>query len=423
MKKIILLVLLVSAVRFTSAQNVGIGTATPANKLHVVGITRSDTVALGTSTPRSPLSFAPLTGEKITLWDDGNAGGNNYGIGVQGALLQFHSYTAGDNIAFGFGKSAAMTERMRIINSGGDGMILSGRVYLKNGTNPLDLNYGSGVWLYKPDNSALLGFMGVQNSQNVGFYGGPNGWGFTYDAINSRVGINNNNPNAPLAFAAALGKKITLYPGGTGDVGFGVAGNRLQIYSDNPGADVAIGYDAAGTFNERFAFKPNGALAVNGSMGSPGQVLKTNGSGGALAWVGRPYAMSFTQTANTSNFPAGDLTVAIPGLDNQSFSISETSNVVFNANIMVYDASAIGTSYVYTEVQFLNISAQVVGTARAYGEVAPFRKNNINVTGMATLTPGFYTTRVVLGKDAGGDAPAATRSEGDGKLILEIFPN
>ncbi len=280
---------------------------------------------------------------------------------------------------------------------------------MKNGTNPLDLNYGSGVWLYKPDNSALLGFMGVQNSQNVGFYGGPNGWGFTYDAINSRVGINNNNPNAPLAFAAALGKKITLYPGGTGDVGFGVAGNRLQIYSDNPGADVAIGYDAAGTFNERFAFKPNGALAVNGSMGSPGQVLKTNGSGGALAWVGRPYAMSFTQTANTSNFPAGDLTVAIPGLDNQSFSISETSNVVFNANIMVYDASAIGTSYVYTEVQFLNISAQVVGTARAYGEVAPFRKNNINVTGMATLTPGFYTTRVVLGKDAGGDAPAMKR--------------
>jgi hypothetical protein len=74
-------------------------------------------------------------------------------------------------------------------------------------------------------------------------------------------------------------------------------------------------------------------------------------------------------------------------------------------------------------VQFLNISAQVVGTARAYGEVAPLRRNNINVAGMATLSPGFYTTRVVLGRDLITDAPASTLSIGDGKLILEIFQN
>ena len=36
------------------------------------------------------------------------------------------------------------------------------------------------------------------------------------------VGIHNSNPNAPLAFPAFLGKKITLYPGATGDVGFAV---------------------------------------------------------------------------------------------------------------------------------------------------------------------------------------------------------
>ncbi|HEY6504171.1 MAG TPA: hypothetical protein VIZ28_09380, partial [Chitinophagaceae bacterium] len=273
------------------------------------------------------------------------------------------------------------------------------------------------------DNTALLGFMGAQNNQNIGFFGGPAEWGFTYDAINSRVGIGNNNPNAPLAFPALLGKKITLYPGATGDVGLAVAGNRLQIYSDNPNADVAIGYDAAGTFNERFAVKPNGALAINGSMGAPGQVLKSNGSAASASWVGRPYVISFSQSGNTSNFSGGDLSVAIPGLDNQSFSITETSDVVFHANILVYDAFTIGTAYVYTEVQFLNVSAQVVGTARAYGEVAPLRKNNINVTGMATLVPGFYTTRVVLGKDVGLDAHFSTRSEGAGKLIIEIFPN
>jgi hypothetical protein len=380
----------------------------------------SQNVGIGTTTPGFPLNFSNTLGDKISLY--GNTG-NHYGFGIQGGLLQMYSDAAAANISFGYGSSAAFTERMQIINSGGDGLSLNGRITLKNGTNPLDINYGSGVWMYKADNSALLGFMGVQNNQNLGFYGGPGGWGFTYDAINSRVGIGNNNPNAPLAFPAALGKKITLYPGATGDVGFAVAGNRLQIYSDNPNADVAIGYDAAGTFIERFAFKPNGALAINGSTGSPGQVLKTNGSGAAVSWIGRPYAVSFSQSGNSPNFQLGDLFVPIPGLDNQSFSITETSNVVFNANILVYDPSPISTAYVYTEVQFLNVSAQVVGTARAYGEIAPLRKNNVNVTGTATLTPGFYTTRVVLGKDATLDAPGTVRSEGDGKLILEIFPN
>jgi hypothetical protein len=40
--------------------------------------------------------------------------------------------------------------------------------------------------------------MGSQNNQNVGFYGGPKGWGFVYDAINSRVGIGTANPTSLL---------------------------------------------------------------------------------------------------------------------------------------------------------------------------------------------------------------------------------
>ncbi|WP_462252185.1 Lcl domain-containing protein [Ferruginibacter sp.] len=109
---------------------------------------------------------------------------------------------------------------------------------------------------------------------------------------NGYLGIGNNAPNAPLSFPPALGKKITLYPGATGDVGFGVSGNRLQIYSDNPNADVAIGYDAGGTFNETFAVKPNGALAVNGNTGLPGQALVNNGAG----------VPQWTEINNTSYF-------------------------------------------------------------------------------------------------------------------------
>lgn len=381
----------------------------------------SQNVGIGTTTPTGPLSFPNVLGNKIVLYGDGNV--SHYGFGIQGGQLQMYSDAPAANISFGYGRSGSFNERMRLINGSSEGLLLYGRVTLKNGTNPLDQNYGAGIWMFRADNTAALGFWGVQNNQNMGFYGCPAGWGFTYDAVNSRVGIGNNNPNAPLAFPPSLGKKITLYPGATGDVGFGVAGNRLQIYSDNPNADVAIGYDASGTFNERFAFKPNGAIAINGSIGSTGQVLKSNGSAAAASWTNRPSAISFSQTGNSMNFPSGDLFVAIPGLDNQSISITETSNIVFNANILIFDPNALSTAYVYTEVQFLNVSAQVVGTARAYGEVAPLRKNNINVGGMITLTPGFYTTRVVLGRDAVLDANGGTRAEGDGKLIVEIFPN
>ncbi len=50
---------------------------------------------------------------------------------------------------------------------------------------------------------------------------------------NGNVGIKNSTPTAPLSFATELGKKISLYRGNTGDVGFSVQGNSLQIHADD----------------------------------------------------------------------------------------------------------------------------------------------------------------------------------------------
>ena len=388
MRKSLLFILLFCCFNSSNAQNVGIGTTTPG----------------------FPLNFTSTIGDKISLF--GNTG-NHYGFGIQGGLLQIHSDAAAANIAFGYGSSSNFFERMRILNAGTDGMSLNGRLLLKNGSLPLDVNQTPGVWLFKADNSGLLGFMGTQNNQNIGFFGGPanGGWGFTYNGLNSRVGIGTSNPtsslnvngqitvdqknfggygglllkgnvpgsnypniaftvknnaatsadvvaamiqgdlvnnaagnetidlifltsnkglgglseklriknngnvgigtanpNAPLAFPPSLGKKITLYPGATGDVGFAVAGNRLQIYADNPAADVAIGYDAAGTFNERFAVKPSGALAINGNTGALNTIL-TSGGGGSPQWQPvsnfvKAAAMAEVTYLITSNFPA-----------------------------------------------------------------------------------------------------------------------
>jgi hypothetical protein len=382
-------------------------------------VTHAQNVGIGTTTPGFPLNFANTTGDKISLY--GNTG-NHFGFGVQSSLLQIHTDAAISNIAFGYGSSNNFTERMRILNSlGYDGMILNGRLVLKNGSSDL-VGGGAGVWLYKPDNSALLGFMGTQNNQNIGFYGGPAGWGFTYDATTSRVGIGNSNPNAPLAFPPSLGKKITLYPGATGDVGFGVAGNRLQIYSDNPNADVAIGYDAAGTFNERFAVKPTGAIAVNGSTGTSGQLLQSNGNGSAATWVSKPYVLSYTYSLSTSTYLTGTgvLSAPIQGLDNQTFTLQQSSSIVFMANLN-FTGDVYTASYGYLSIKILNNLNQVVASGMAWGQaLADFRHTTITAFLSISLPAGFYRTQVLLVRNSESDGNFTI---GGAAGVLQVVPN
>ena len=116
MKKKLLLLHLLTATFFTNAQNVGIGTATPLQKLHVEGATfLNGNVGIGLSTLTFPLSFAPLLGDKISLWSNST---NSYGFGIQGSLLQIHTDISAADIAFGYGSSVALTERMRIKGNG-----------------------------------------------------------------------------------------------------------------------------------------------------------------------------------------------------------------------------------------------------------------------------------------------------------------
>lgn len=145
------------------------------------------------------------------------------------------------------------------------------------------------------------------------------------------VGIGVSDPNAPLAFPALLGKKITLYPGASGDVGFGVEGNRLMIYSDHSNADVAIGFDNNGIFNERFAFKPNGAIAINGNTGMPGQVLQNNAAG-VPEWTD---AIPKLYTSQSNGFvwnPNGGTVTQLPGV---SLVITLTRPSTLNISAMV----------------------------------------------------------------------------------------
>jgi hypothetical protein len=212
------------------------------------------------------------------------------------------------------------------------------------------------------------------------------------DIPGGRVGINYTNPNAPLGFAPSTGKKITLYPGGSGDVGFGVQGNLLQIYADHPNADIAFGYDQAGVMTERFRMRGNGALWVNGNAGSPGQLLQSNGDGASPTWSQPTNALynntvlllNNTQTAVTTSTPFD-----LPGLVH-TFNVTGNARVVINFSIYTASGACIGCG---TTDFFIDIVLDGAGVRRYVEDVANGATHSFAGSTMLQVGPGNHTIK------------------------------
>ncbi len=252
-------------------------------------------VGINNPSPQFPLSFNGSLGDKISLWTDGTP--THYGFGIQSSLLQMFAKTSLDDIGFGYGSSSSFNEAMRIKGNGNVGIGVNPSARLSISSNGTELTGAAASNTFRTFAGTLGSAAGSELSlANIGFSSTNNSslgirayrtafgsdWMTTallieHDVDNTarvnstflalgptgNIGIGTVTPNAPLGFPASLGKKITLYPGVTGDVGMAVQGNLFQIYSDNPSADVAIGYDqTAGGFTERFRVKGNGNIGV-----------------------------------------------------------------------------------------------------------------------------------------------------------------
>ena len=199
-------------------------------------------------------------GAKVGLW--GAMSGNHYGLGIQSGLMQFYTDAASANMVFGYGRSGAFNERVRIYNSGEYGMTVNGRMILRNGTNIA--GQAAGIWLAKPDNSGFQGFVGVQNENLMGFFGGPTNWGLNYNTSNGRVGIGANPQNHMLEVVSpASANPSTIVIANRG--GFGPA--ALEFVSDYGfSSQWRPGYIQSGDgggFKGKLEFFTNGAGSGN----------------------------------------------------------------------------------------------------------------------------------------------------------------
>ena len=268
--------------------------------------------------------------------------------------------------------------------------VLGGNFDVINGEG--DVRMGSDTYRLKMGVATSGGGAGAANIMQQGVNGGYNvlslgsqGNKVLYVNGNSAsVGIGTDSPNAPLGFPAALGKKITLYPGGTGDVGIGVAGNRLKLYVDTPNGDVALGYDQAGTFNERFAVKSTAALAVNGATGSAGQVLSSGGPSSAATWVspqGVQNSNIYIQDSGTSTVIADHGVATLPDLS-KTLTLATPAKAIVSVNVVIRDpgctACGASTDQVALELDGTDVRAYIIDVANGARELVSFT-DGINI--------------------------------------------
>ena len=227
-------------------------------------------VGIGTSTPGFPLSFPNTLGDKIALYGQTPNDGI-YGIGIANSLLQIYSSAIGADVAFGYGRSGAFTETMRIKGTGRLGIgtnspasILS--IYEPVGTSvgpnagSITLDHGNSggassiVFRSRVNATSDFGYIQYQDARDLGgggeaarLYIGTSNDGDDHLILNPSgfVGIKNNDPAAPLHVSGAQANYFILeaYIDGNGAV------NTYQGRSDLGHSIIADGRIRAGALD------------------------------------------------------------------------------------------------------------------------------------------------------------------------------
>lgn len=216
-----------------------------------MSISSAGNVGIGNYVPNFPLDFAPVLGDKICLWGVGT--NEHYGFGIQNNLLQIHSDISASDIAFGYGKSSAFTEAMRIKGNGRVGIgtnapdarveieasntatpantdgILIPRVSAFPVANPTAVQNGMMVFLTNTVGTYAAGFYYWDNTAVSWIpVGGKTGWSATGNLGTSpSSNFIGTNDNAALAVRTNGTERVRVLA--TGEVGIGTPAPSAEL--------------------------------------------------------------------------------------------------------------------------------------------------------------------------------------------------
>jgi hypothetical protein len=231
-------------------------------------------VGIGTTAPRFPMSFPASNGQKISVYDDGNPAGLNFGIGMfSHQTMQIHSATSGDDIAFGYGSATNFMELLRIKGNGNVGI---------NNTNPsekLDVNGNINI----TGTIKVNGTDGAANQVLMKNSTGNLAWGSASKYNNMRLYQTNATFVIPAGVTSILIEMWGAGGGGSSGGGGGSGSYLIGELAVTPGQFLDIQIGAGG----RCGALSTSGVAENGGftsilLGGTQQVLLWGG-GGATA--------------------------------------------------------------------------------------------------------------------------------------------
>ena len=145
----------------------------------------------------------------------------------------------------------------------------------------------------------------------------------------------------------------------------------------------------------------------------------------------KPSVLFFTQSKFAEINDPNIASATIDGLNNQTFTLTQSSHVVFHATIKVQNVNSnllVGGSVpIWFDVVILNSAGTPIGRAVAEsvlaGVDAPY---TVVAVGGITMPAGTYHTNVTINRELGGFpiiAWGTVQNKQSGQMIIEIFPD